>query len=130
MAHKVYCSFQYLPDNRRVEQIRNIGSMEGNNPVSESEWETITQTGDAAIEKWIAEQMFGRSCTIVLIGTNTAGRKWINYEIAKTWEDERGFWESIFTISKIVRVSRVPRDVIPSCMRYSTIKTKQNFPAL
>ena len=34
--------------------------------------------------------MNGRSCTIVLIGENTAGRKWINYEIKKTWESGKG----------------------------------------
>ncbi len=31
-----------------------------------------------------------RSCTIVLVGTNTAGRKWINYEIEKSWNDNKG----------------------------------------
>ena len=28
--------------------------------------------------------MYGRSCTIVLIGSETAGRKWIKYEIEKS----------------------------------------------
>ena len=31
-----------------------------------------------------------RSCTVVLVGTNTANRKWINYEIAKAWDDGKG----------------------------------------
>lgn len=34
--------------------------------------------------------MFGRSCTIVLIGANTSGRKWINYEIKETWRNDKG----------------------------------------
>lgn len=46
--------------------------------------------GDAAIKKWIAEQMRGRSCTVVLVGSNTSGRKWINYEIKKSWDDGMG----------------------------------------
>ena len=34
--------------------------------------------------------MDGRSCTVVLIGTSTANRTWINYEIAKSWRDGLG----------------------------------------
>ena len=29
--------------------------------------------------------MKGRSCTVVLVGRNTANRKWINYEIVESW---------------------------------------------
>ena len=31
-----------------------------------------------------------RSCTIVLVGTHTANRKWINHEIIKSWNDGMG----------------------------------------
>ena len=31
-----------------------------------------------------------RSCTVVLVGSHTANRKWINYEIAKAWDDGKG----------------------------------------
>ena len=31
-----------------------------------------------------------RSCTVVLVGENTANRKWINYEIVKSWNDDMG----------------------------------------
>ena len=31
-----------------------------------------------------------RSCNVVLVGTNTANRKWINYEILKSWNDGMG----------------------------------------
>ncbi len=34
--------------------------------------------------------MHARSCTVVLVGANTAGRKWINYEIIKFWDDGMG----------------------------------------
>ena len=42
------------------------------------------------MKKWIAEQLGGTSCVIVLIGANTGGRKWINYEIVKGWDDGKG----------------------------------------
>jgi hypothetical protein len=90
MARRVFYSFHYKPDNWRAAQVRNMGVIEGNVPVSDNDWETITRGGDAAIERWIADQMDGKSCTVVLIGSTTAGRKWINYEIKKTWEDGKG----------------------------------------
>jgi hypothetical protein len=46
--------------------------------------------GDAAIENWIAHQMKGRSCTVVLVGANTANRKWINHEIVQSWDKGMG----------------------------------------
>ena len=90
MARKVFFSFQYSPDNWRTSQVRNIGAIEGNQEVSDNDWETIKKGGDAAIEKWIANQMKGRDCTIVLIGKDTAGRKWINHEIKESWNAEMG----------------------------------------
>lgn len=90
MARKVFFSFHYKPDNWRASQVRNIGVIEGNSPVSDNDWESITKGGDKAIQAWIDEQLQGRSCTIVLIGANTAGRKWINYEIEKSWNDGKG----------------------------------------
>ncbi len=90
MARRAFFSFHYKPDASRAGQVRNIGVVEGNTPVSDNDWETVTKKGDAAIKKWIAEQMYGRSCTVVLAGSNTAGRKWINHEIVKSWDDGMG----------------------------------------
>ena len=90
MVRRVFFSFHYKPDNWRASQVRNIGVIEGNAAVSDNDWETITGRGDEAIRRWINEQMHGRSCAIVLIGNRTAGRKWINYEIKKAWNDGKG----------------------------------------
>lgn len=79
-------SFHYVPDSQRAAQVRQIGSIEGNRPARDNDWQTITRGGDSAIEKWIATQMYGRSCTVVLVGSNTAGRKWINHEIIESWD--------------------------------------------
>lgn len=90
MARRAFYSFHYKPDNWRASTVRNIGAIEGNKPAPDNDWETITKGGDAAIKRWIADQLKGRSCTVVLVGTNTAGRKWINYEIIKSWDDDMG----------------------------------------
>ncbi len=90
MAHKVFFSFHYNADNWRAGQVRNAGVVEGNSPVSDNDWETITKGGDDKIKKWIDEQLSGKECTIVLIGANTAGRKWIKYEIEESWNRKKG----------------------------------------
>jgi hypothetical protein len=64
MARKVFCSFHYIPDCARAAQVRNAGVVEGNQPVSDNKWEAVTGGGDAAIEKWIAAEMNGKSCAI------------------------------------------------------------------
>ena len=88
--HRAFYSFHFVPDSWRAAEVRNIGAIEGNRPVPDNDWENVKKGGDAAIKKWIADQMNGRSCTVVLVGTGTAGRKWINYEISKSWNDKMG----------------------------------------
>lgn len=90
MARKCFYSFHYKPDNARASQVRNIGVVEGNKSVSDNDWEAVTKGGDDAIKKWIAGQMKGKSCAIVLVGAGTANRKWINHEIIKAWDDGLG----------------------------------------
>ena len=90
MARRAFYSFHYKPDNWRAAQVRNMGVIEGNRPASDNDWETIKRGGDSAIKKWIDGQIKGKSVVIVLIGANTAGRKWIKYEIKKGWNDGKG----------------------------------------
>lgn len=90
MARRVFYSFHYAPDNWRAAMVRNIGSIEGNRPATDNGWEAVKRGGDAAIKKWIADQMKYRSCTLVLVGASTANRKWITHEIVKSWDDGMG----------------------------------------
>ena len=55
-----------------------------------NDWEALKGKGNLAVENWIAEQLVGRSCTVVLVGAGTANRKWMNYEIAETWNERKG----------------------------------------
>ncbi len=87
---RVFFSFHYEKDAWRAAQIRNAGILEGNEPVTDNNWETIKRGGEAAIQRWIDQQINTRSCTVVLIGSETAGRKWVQYEITKSWNDGKG----------------------------------------
>lgn len=90
MARRIFYSFHYLPDSWRASQVRNIGVVEGNKPASDNDWETVKKGGDAAIQRWIDGQLSGRSCAVVLIGKDTAKRKWIDYEIHSSWNSKKG----------------------------------------
>ena len=92
MARKCFYSFHYRPDNWRAAKVRNIGVIEGNEPATDNDWESIASgpNQDEKIRRWIADQMRGRTCTIVLVGAETANRKWINYEIVKSWDEGLG----------------------------------------
>lgn len=86
----IFYSFHFDNDVMRVQLIRNIGSIEGNSPVSPNKWEEIKNSGDKQIKDWIEENMRGKSCLVVLVGEDTANRKWVKYEIEKAWNDGKG----------------------------------------
>lgn len=90
MARCAFYSFHYTPDCSRAAQVRNMGVVDGTQPASDNDWEKITKAGDEAIKNWIENQMKGCSCAVVLVGAETAGRKWINHEIAQAWNKRMG----------------------------------------
>lgn len=90
MVRKVFYSFHFDNDVWRTSQVRQIGVIEGNQPAADNKWEEVKKGGDKAIQTWIDGQLNGRSCTVVLIGSETAKRKWIDYEIEKSWNDGKG----------------------------------------
>lgn len=90
IKRNVFYSFHYKPDAQRAAKVRNIGVLEGNRPAADNTWEEVTKGGDAAIEKWIKGQMKGRSCSVILVGAETAKRKWIDYEIIESWNKGMG----------------------------------------
>ena len=90
MARRVFYSFHYQPDNWRVQQVKNIGTVEGSPLLPSNAWEEVKKGGDTAIRNWIDTQLKGRGCTVVLIGPRTAGRRWVKYEIEKSWNDNKG----------------------------------------
>lgn len=89
MARRVFFSFHFANDFWRTQQVRNINSLEGQALCSPNDWEEIRRKGDASIEKWIDNQMQGKTCVVVLVGAETANRPWVIHEISKGWSDKR-----------------------------------------
>ena len=92
MVRRVFYSFHYDLDNSRVQQIMNIGAIEGSKSATPQDWESVKRGGEDAIKRWINSQLDGKSCTIVLIGKETAERKFVRYEIEKSWKDGKGLF--------------------------------------
>lgn len=86
----VFYSFHFDNDVMRVQLIRQMGVIEGDEPVSANEWEKIKGKGAPAIERWIDDNMKYKRCVVVLIGAETASRPWVKFEIQKAWQEKRG----------------------------------------
>lgn len=115
MARSTFFSFHYAPDCWRASQIKNSWVTQDRKSAgffNSVEWEEVKKKQDSEIEKWIDKQLLGTSVTVVLIGSNTAGRKWINYEITSSHKKGTVYWEFMSIIKKIVRVSRVAKEEI------------------
>ncbi len=112
MAKSVFYSFYYERDVHRVQLVRNIDALEGQPLLNSQDWENVQRGGDAAIEKWINQQMAYKKAVIVLIGQETAGRKWVNYEINKAWSDKRPLLgvhiHGLSSMGSVDRAGRIP----------------------
>lgn len=93
MARKVFFSFHYERDVRRVTQVRNSWVLR---PESEAqpfydkaEFEEAKKRA-GGIEKWIEEQMKGTSVTVVLFGAATFDREWVRHEIKRSYQLGKG----------------------------------------
>jgi hypothetical protein len=90
---KIFFSFHYERDAWRAGQVRNcnvVPTEDQTGYVDAVDWESIQKQGDAAIEKWIAEQLEGTSATAVLIGAETSERDWVQHEIIESWNRGNG----------------------------------------
>ena len=90
MSRKVFFSFHFNNDFWRTQQVRNMGSIEGQALYTANAWEEVKRKGDTAIENWIDDNLKGKSCVIVLVGSETATRPWVIEEIVKGWNTGKG----------------------------------------
>ena len=93
MSRRVFFSFHYQNDIWRTSIVRNSNIVLGTAAAGfhdASIWEEAKKKGDAAIKKMIDAALVNTSVTVVLIGSKTKGRKYINYEIEKSLERGNG----------------------------------------
>ena len=93
VARRVFFSFHYQYDIWRVNQIRNSHVVEGCAAAGfqdASLWEEAMRKGDAAIRRMIDNGLHNTTVTAVLIGTYTASRPYVDYEIQQSIDRGNG----------------------------------------
>jgi hypothetical protein len=94
MARKTFFSFHYENDVWRANQIRNSwvtkDDREAAGFIDAADFEEVKKKGDAAIKKWIDGQLEGTSVTVVLIGSETSSREYVQYELEQSWKRGNG----------------------------------------
>ena len=86
MARRVFFSFKY-EDVSRAMVVRNSWVTQGKEAagfVDAAAFEKLKKQGDAAIKKWIDDQLNGTSVTVILVGSETCKSRWVKYEIDKS----------------------------------------------
>jgi hypothetical protein len=93
MARKAFFSFHYKNDVWRANIVRNswvTKDKEAEGFVDAADFEKVEKEGKAAIEKWIRDQLYGTSVTVVLIGSETNSRDYIKYELEQSYVKGNG----------------------------------------
>ena len=93
MTRRVFFSFHYERDVRRIQQVRNswVVRERGSAPpfYDKAEFEDAKRRS-GGIKNWIEEQLNGCSVTAVLFGRETYEREWVQYEIKRSHERRMG----------------------------------------
>ena len=95
MARRVFFSFHYERDVWRANVVRNSWVTQDRIAAGffdASLWEEAKAKGDEAIKRLIDDALVGTSVTAVLIGAETAQRKYVQYEIDKSLERGNGLF--------------------------------------
>ena len=92
MPRRVFFSFKY-EDVSRAMVVRNSWVTQGKVAagfIDKADFEAVKKQGDAAIKRWIDNQLEGTSVTVVLVGEKTCSSRWVKYEIDKSIERGNG----------------------------------------
>ena len=87
MARKTFFSFNYKPDVQRsfvVKDREDAGFMDS------SAFERAKNENPDSLKRFLAKDMEGSSVVCVLVGTETALRRWVRFEILQALFDSRG----------------------------------------
>ncbi len=90
MARKVFFSFHFDNDVWRANVVRNSWVTKPNTATAgfmdAVDFEELKKKGKTAVENWIDDQLIGTTVTVVLIGSETLQRPFVQYELKKSCE--------------------------------------------
>lgn len=90
MIRKVYFAFHYEKDLDLVCQVRDAvlarNKIEIAGFYNQPLWAKTKKAGEVALMQMLLEGMQGTTVTVFLMGEETAGRKWVQYELEESWK--------------------------------------------
>src|SRR5688572_20527154 len=93
MARRVFFSFHYDNDVWRANQVRNSNVVSGPDTAGffdHSEYNEAKKTGAEGISRMIQRHLNNTTVTVILIGSQTAQRPWVKYEIEQSIARKNG----------------------------------------
>jgi len=94
MARSIFFSFHYKDvSSFRANVVRNSWLTmrdRSANFIDKSMWEEAERKGSDALKKLIVDGLNGTSVTAILVGSETYTRRWVKYEIVKSFTENKG----------------------------------------
>jgi hypothetical protein len=94
MARRVFFPFHYAKDVQRAHVVRNSWVTKPDREEAgffdSSVFEASKRNGDAALKRFLDEGLKGSSVTAVLFGADTVWRRWVRYEILRSFLEGKG----------------------------------------
>lgn len=94
MARRVFFSFHYQPDVHRAQVVRNSWVTKPDRETAgffdASVFESKKRTSDDALKRFLNDGLNGSSVTCVLAGSETASRRWVRYELLRSFVEGKG----------------------------------------
>src|SRR2546426_43847 len=97
MARRVFFSFHYEPDVQRAHVVRNSWvtkpDRESAGFFDSSVFESRQRTGDDVLKRFLIDGLVNCSVTCVLAGAETAWRRWVRFELLRSFVEGKGILE-------------------------------------
>jgi len=94
MARRTFFSFHYQRDVHRAEIVKNSWVTKPNREeagfFNSSVFESKQRTSDDALKRFLDDGLFNCSVTCVLAGNQTAWRRWVRYELLRSFVEGKG----------------------------------------
>lgn len=118
-GRRVFFSFHYERDVWRAANVRNAGVVDAAAAAGWSDasiWEEAKSKGRSELERLIQSALSRTTVTAVLIGSETAERPWVTYEIRKSIERGNGLLGVRIHGIKDQDGKRSPRGPVPDLL--------------
>lgn len=126
ISRKVFFSFHYTPDVQRAHVVRNSWVTKADRAEAgffdSSVFEAKKRESKESLKTFLRDSLSGTSVTCVLIGSQTALRPWVRYELVRSFQRGNGiFGINIHGINNF-QMFPAPKGINPlECLAYKVV---------